>query len=144
MSKLVGNDYMRKTRIEQKLAELDTYLNELQLILPNPEDYTKNLVTRRAAEKTLELCIETVLDIANLIVSEENLGFPDDETHAIQLLSTSIIPEELAKQLLRMKGFRNILIHRYAAIQPELVISYLTDHIKDFSEFKQAITKYLQ
>ncbi len=135
---------MRKTRIEQKLAELGTYLNELDRIIPQPKEYTKDLVTRRATEKTLELCIETVLDIANLIVSEENLGFPDDETHAIQLLSKRIISEELATQLLRMKGFRNILIHRYTTINPDLVIEYLTDHMKDFEEFTQAIVQYLQ
>ena len=135
---------MRKTRIEQKLAELGTYLNELDRIIPQPKEYTKDLVTRRATEKTLELCIETVLDIANLIVSEENLGFPDDETHAIQLLSKRIISEELATQLLRMKGFRNILIHRYTTINPDLVIEYLTDHMKDFGEFTQAIVQYLQ
>ncbi len=43
-----------------------------------------------------------------------------------------------------MKGFRNILIHRYAHVDDEIVYQNLTDYLDDFYDFRKAIESYLE
>jgi len=38
-----------------------------------------------------------------------------------------------------MKGFRNILIHRYADVDNELVYHNLKDHLTDFYDFEESV-----
>ena len=43
-----------------------------------------------------------------------------------------------------MKGFRNIVVHRYGAIDDALDFSILKEHIDDFSLFRQEVEFFLQ
>ena len=43
--------------------------------------------------------------------------------------------------LKNMKGFRNILVHKYGVINDELVFEVLSEKLEDFEKFKQEILK---
>ncbi|MCK9308136.1 MAG: DUF86 domain-containing protein [Methanoculleus sp.] len=43
-----------------------------------------------------------------------------------------------------MKGFRNIVVHRYGAIDDPLAFSILKEHIGDYSLFRQEVERFLQ
>ena len=43
-----------------------------------------------------------------------------------------------------MKGFRNILIHRYVDADNELVYHNLKDHIDDFYDFEEKVKAYFK
>ena len=43
-----------------------------------------------------------------------------------------------------MKGFRNIVVHRYGKIDDELAYSILIDHLGDFAHFKLEIENFLK
>ena len=76
-----------KDKILSKLDLMHQYLDELQDILPQDvEEYIQNMTERRACEKTIELAIETVIDIASIIISEERLGVPQGEEDIFNLL----------------------------------------------------------
>ncbi|MBA7625278.1 hypothetical protein ES703_32705 [subsurface metagenome] len=63
---------MRKLDKERILAKLDgisNYVSELGEMLPEEEEYHRDLVKRRACEKTVELAIESLLDTAAILVS---------------------------------------------------------------------------
>ena len=47
-----------------KIDEMERYVGELKEILPDEEEYFKNLVKRRASEKTIELAFESRLMFA--------------------------------------------------------------------------------
>ena len=121
------------------------YIEELEAMLPSKEDYLLDLVKRRACEKTVEAAIETLVDVAAMIVSSEKLGLPADEESIFDLLSEKrILGEGLCKNAKRMKGFRNILIHRYAETNNELVYSNLKQHIGDFYDFEKQVKLFLK
>ena len=42
-----------------------------------------------------------------------------------------------------MKGFRNILVHRYSEVDDELVFIFLSKNLKDFNEFKKSIISFI-
>ena len=134
-----------KKKLLIKLAEMNRYLEELEEMFPDEDAYLDNLALRRACEKTIELAIESVLDIVALIVVEEKLGFPEGEDSLIKLLKDKkIITEKLAAILMEMKGFRNILVHRYGNINNELVYTFLSEELNDFNEFEKQIRNWLK
>ncbi len=52
--------------------------------------------------------------------------------------------EELKDKLKKMKGFRNILVHRYGKIDDKLAYYILKENIDDFRLFMQAIEEFLK
>lgn len=128
-----------------KLAEMDAYLDELEEMLPPEEEYLQNLPIRRACEKTIELAVETVIDVLAIIVAEEKLGFPaEEESLVVVLQKKGFLSEKLSKKIRQMKGFRNIIVHKYGEVDNEQAYEFLSVHLEDFNEFERAIKQYLQ
>jgi len=59
------------------------------------------------------------------------------------LVQACVLGRGMREKLKAMKGFRNIVVHRYGAIDDRLAFGILCDHIDDFSGFKRDIEKYL-
>ncbi|MDP3640470.1 MAG: DUF86 domain-containing protein [Nanoarchaeota archaeon] len=134
-----------KKRVLAKLAEMDAYLDELEEMLPPEEEYLQNLPIRRACEKTIELAVETVIDVLAIIVAEEKLGFPaEEESLVVVLQKKGFLSEKLSKKIRQMKGFRNIIVHKYGEVDNEQAYEFLSVHLEDFNEFERAIKQYLQ
>lgn len=139
---------MRKLDKERILAKLDgisNYVSELKEMLPEEEEYHRDLVKRRACEKTVELAIESLLDAAAILVSSERFGLPESEENLIDILvDKRVITRELGGSIKDMKGFRNILVHRYGKKDDNLVYTFLTQNLGDFAEFEKQVKKYLR
>ncbi len=132
---------MDKKRILSKIDELDLYLSEIESVMPsNFEDYKSSIEKKRACERLLQISVEVVIDVCNLIVSELKLGLPADEDDIFNKLeSKKLISKNLGKILKNMKGFRNILVHKYGTVDDELVFEILMEKLGDFDEFKKQI-----
>ena len=103
-----------KDRILSKIDELRSYLRELRSIAPKDYlVYVSNLEKKRACERLLQIMIECVIDICLLLVKGLELGLPSEESDLFKKLKEArVIDEEMEEKLKRMKGFRNILVHR--------------------------------
>ncbi len=133
-----------RERIFLKLDEMVKYVEELKEMLPQEEEYFQNLVGRRACEKTIEVAIESLIDVAAMIVSAQKLGLPASEDSIFDILTErEILSKELGEKLKDMKGFRNVLIHRYAHVDDEIVYHNLCNYLDDFYNFKDAIESYM-
>ncbi|MGB9716672.1 MAG: type VII toxin-antitoxin system HepT family RNase toxin [Thermodesulfovibrionales bacterium] len=132
--------------IQRKLSELDEYLKQLREYQDiSIENYRKQWKTQRVVERTLHIMIETCLDVANHIISDEGLRPPVSYSDTFSVLSeAAIINSSLSERLQRMAKFRNIIVHRYEEVEPEIVISILRRNLKDFELFKKAILNFLR
>lgn len=137
---------MDKEIILNKLGELDGYLAELNHILPKSfNEYERSVEKRRACERLLQISIETVIDINNKLVSELKLGIPSTEEDVLtKLRNTKIFSSELLEKLKKMKGLRNILVHRYGEIDDKKIFNLLNKSLKDFSLFRKAVLDFLK
>ena len=135
-----------KDKILSKLDLMHQYLDELQDILPQDvEEYIQNMTQRRACEKTIELAIETVIDIASIIISEERLRVPQSEEDIFNLLEKKkILSKSLIQKVRQMKGFRNILVHKYGDVEDERAYAYLEHERNDFALFEKEIKQFLK
>ncbi len=133
-----------RSRILSKLDEMIQYVKELRDMLPEEEEYQHNLIKRRASEKTIEVAIESLIDVSAMIVSSQKLGLPANEENIFDILiENGILSKKLGEIMKDMKGFRNILIHRYAHIDDVIVHHNLNNFLDDFYEFKDAIESYM-
>jgi len=117
-----------RERILAKIDELDTYLNELTQIIPATFEEYQRIETKRACERLLQLCIECVIDVCRFFVSGLRLGLPSEENDLFdKMLKKKILSKEMNSLLKEMRGFRNILVHEYTAVDDELVFKTMKE-----------------
>ena len=135
-----------KNRILAKLDEIERYIDELIEIKPKSfKEYQASIKEKRASERLVQIAIESVLDICSIIVSDMKLGLPEDEDDVIKKLETSkVIKNELALVLSKMKGMRNILVHKYGEVEDELVFESISQELEDFDKFKEEILRLIE
>lgn len=135
---------MPEKRVLEKIDKLEGYLDEIEGAMPLTfEEYRKGY-RKRALERLLQVSIETIIDVCNLILKEEKFGVPSDEEDVFSKLSQEeVLNESLADALRKMRGFRNILVHRYGEVDDRKVFEFLENELDDFSLFISKIKSYL-
>lgn len=101
---------------------------------------TLDKIFRRYVERTIHIAIEACLDIANYIISYEGYREPQNNKDCFEVLNEqNIISDQLNTQLKKMAQFRNIIVHDYLKIQPEIVYAILEKNIPDIINFAKLI-----
>lgn len=109
------------------------------------EEYKKDRDIQAIVERKLETAIQACIDIGNHIISQQNLGSPSDYGEIFLILEQKgVINNKQAEKLIRMAGFRNVLIHEYRDILIEKVYDILQNRLSDFYDFAQTILDYLE
>lgn len=73
------------------------------------------------------------------------MGSPSDYGEIFLILTKKgVVNDEQADKLIRMAGFRNVVIHGYRDILIEKVYDILQNRLSDFYEFVEAILDYLE
>ena len=103
-----------------------------------------NYELKSALERNLHVAIEAALDIGEMIIAEENLPRPEEYRGVFLALGKAgIIPEDFAKRIAPMVGFRNILVH-YNEIDVDLMCKFIKERLDDLEEFVSYIRKYVK
>jgi uncharacterized protein YutE (UPF0331/DUF86 family) len=125
--------------VAKKLAFIETCLRELR-VESHPERLPGDLRELRFIEHTLQIAIQAALDAAGHIVSDDRLGEPSTNRELFDLLARhGWIDEDQAMRLRRMTGFRNILVHGYAEVDPMIVRDVVDHHLGDLDAFVSAV-----
>ena len=129
----------------RKLANIDLYLT--QLVPYRALDvaaYAADWRTQRIVERTLHLAIEACMDVADHIVADRRLRVPETGAATFESLGEAdLLPRELAASLARTVGFRNILVHDYARLDPAIVVRVLRTDLSDLERFREAVLALL-
>ncbi len=135
-----------KTLILRKLSALDEYLNQIsEYANITLEAYAGDWKIQRIIERTLQMMIETCLDISGHIISDEKFRMPETYADMFRILvEKSILSQSRIDAFEKMARFRNIVVHDYERIDPEIVIGILKNNLGDFEDFKASIIKYLK
>jgi len=134
----------------QTLARKLEYLRkQLEILEPYrsvaTQEVTGSLEKRLIVERLLELSIQSVIDSSRLLAALEDWRGIRDERDALVLLAEhGVIEDTLADRLLQAKGFRNILVHEYAEIDPDLLYLHLTEGVDDLWAFARGLARHLE
>jgi uncharacterized protein YutE (UPF0331/DUF86 family) len=136
---------LRKEEIHSKLKEIKNSLYYIKEYLPSDFKYLNNRKDKNALYKEVEFSIQLMIDVCAVINSDVIRETPSDEDSIIDLLKEKkIISSDLAKMLHEMKGFRNILVHRYGEINDEEAYENIKEGLEDFEKFVKEIEKFLK
>lgn len=116
------------TYLVERLAELRRHLDHLRALAPR-------VVRRDALDQDLSLhndvlfsllmVAQLVIDIAGELAARRGDRF-DDYTEAIRRLARDArFPADLVRELERLPGFRNVVIHEYVALDLDRVVEAL-------------------
>jgi uncharacterized protein YutE (UPF0331/DUF86 family) len=102
--------------------------------------YRQDWKTQRIVERTLHLAIDTCMDVADHVVADRRLRVPETGAESFEILAEAgLLQPELGKALASMVGFRNILVHDYTRLDPEIVIRVLRFDLSDLERFRTAV-----
>ncbi len=89
--------------------------------------------------------IEICIDISNHIISDNKYRIPQNNAESFEILfENNIISKKLKDTMKKMVGFRNIIVHEYFEIDPEIVVHILNSKLDDFKKFEKAVLKFLK
>ena len=132
--------------ILRKLAELDQYIRQVkEYARISVEEYQSSWKTQRIIERTLQMMIETCVDIAGHIISDKAFRTPLSYSDTFKVLhENGVLPTSLFAKMEKMAKFRNVVVHHYDTIDAEIVVGILKRDLKDFSGFQAAVVALLE
>ena len=133
------------TVVESKLRFLKEYLSDLaeyeSISLSN---YRRNKKDQRFVERTLHLACECCMDTAAHIVSRLGLREPRDNKDLFKILAeNNILSESVCGAMVNMSKFRNIVVHDYTRIDPEIVVGILRNNLQDLKRFASEVIRFM-
>lgn len=133
--------------IKAKIAVVQERLRRLYMFQVHSfESYLKDLTTKDAVERNIEVAIQACIDIARIIIKREGFREPEDNKGIFVVLAeNNIISEDSLKFLIPMAGTRNILVHGYDKIDDAIIFKVIKKHLPDFYIFlKEIEERYLK
>lgn len=129
--------------ILNKAASIERCIKRVQ------EEYTKagadfatDYSRQDAAILNIQRACEASLDAGQYLIRSQKLGIPQSARDVFTLLENArIIPVELADNLKKMVGFRNIAVHDYQALLLPIVVNIIKNHLTDFDSFAKILLK---
>jgi uncharacterized protein YutE (UPF0331/DUF86 family) len=87
--------------------------------------------------------IEGCLDVAQHLCADQGWGPPATNADAMRLLARhGVLADDLGGALARAVGFRNVLVHGYAAVDDDRVVAQL-DRVADLESFVACVAQWV-
>lgn len=103
-------------------------------------DFRLNLTKQDSVLLNLQRACEAAIDMANHVIRLQQLGIPQSSRDSFALLArANCISSELAVQLQKMIGLRNIAVHDYQALNLDIVVHVVRHRLVDFELFIRQI-----
>ena len=137
---------LRTVLIRSKLVDIEESVSLVEANLPQSfEEFSQLGLVKDGIYKRIEFAVENIIDICSIINSDLRLSVPESEESFVEsLVDNGILTQNMADKTRRMKGFRNIIVHRYGKIDDLLAHKILTEHMGDFYGFIESIEQFLE
>ncbi|MGI6587257.1 MAG: type VII toxin-antitoxin system HepT family RNase toxin [Peptococcia bacterium] len=134
-----------RERVEQRLMKLEHTVRKLkELAAYSWTEYSQDEGLQDRAERNLQLAAQACIDLANHLIAEYGFRSPLTYAESFDVLrEEGIIPPDLAENMQKIAGFRNILVHDYLKIDQQIVYSTL-NRLQNFQEFAQCVYKLVE
>ena len=131
--------------LSSRLSALDEYLVELRAFTRwSREEYLRDPHRHHLAERFLHLASESVLDMAQHVISDMGYRQPSDYKDSMEVLcEEGILDDDLAERLKGWMGFRNVLVHLYLKIDHDLSYKAIHSDLGDLEDFKERMSRLL-
>lgn len=128
----------------RRLREIDRRLERLDTIrAQGVAAFQRDSGLQAQVERHMQLAIQSAIDVAVHVVAEDSTLTPEDYGSSFLMLARmGILEESLAERLRLAAGLRNILVHSYLEVDPQMMWSNM-EHLEDLRSFASTIEGYL-
>jgi len=132
--------------VRRRLRRLDELLQGLREIgARSREEFLDDSTSQHAAAWCLQRAIQAVLNIGAHILAERGVVDWEEYSEIPKRLARDCgLPAELAARLEKAAGQRNILVHMYVEVDPELIYKTLQEGLDAFNEFAEYVLRVLE
>lgn len=136
---------LKREVVERRLAELDEILEQLATYRgATGETLRKDLGLRWSVERGLIAAAGVVFDVADHVLSGHFGKHAEGYEASLEgVHDRKVISDGLYERIRGLGGFRNVLIHRYASIDPALVAEHLEDAFEVFPGFAGEVLEWM-
>ena len=107
---------------------------------PDAESFLKVRDLQDIVSFNLQLAIQSCIDIAAHIVSDEGMGVPGSFNEMFYLLEENkYLSSELTEKMVKAAGSRNLLVHEYGKLDLKQVFEIAKHSARDLNEYLAAI-----
>jgi uncharacterized protein YutE (UPF0331/DUF86 family) len=126
----------------EKTNSIQNCLKRIHDTIKKDVNRVDNLDIQDIVVLNLQRAVQLTIDMASYIVSSKRLGTPKSLKDLFIILEQNkIIEPKISNKMQKMVGFRNIAVHDYQALDPAILKSIISLHLKDFEDFYDAIIK---
>lgn len=124
-----------------KVAQIEKCLNRVKSRRPaSLEQFVTDVDSQDVVLFNLMQAIQGCIDLAAHVVSDEGYGMAGSMQEFFYLLQENrVISLELAEQMAKAVGFRNLVAHEYAKLDLGQIYAIATDGLKDIEAFLRAM-----
>jgi len=136
---------MDRELIDQKLESLRRSLVRIRTRCPSTvEALIADIDAQDIITLNLSRAIQLSVDVAMHMASQLDVPTPGTMGAAFEALSAQkVIDADVAERMRKAVGFRNIAVHNYEAINWEVVMAIVQQHLGDFDDFAESIDRWL-
>ena len=121
----------RWRRAEEALLKLDAIRSKGV----TAASYIADTDLRDIVERNFQVAIEAAIDLANELIAARRWRTPTSASEAFVVLAENkAIDAASAGSLGKWAGFRNVLVHSYAAVKPERVVQFLNGELAELRQ----------
>lgn len=129
--------FNKKESIERCIKQIQRYY-----LLPSDVSFEVDYLRQDAIAANLQRACEQCIDLANYTIKAKKFGLPKESRESFRLLAeNSVIPRDLAANLERMVGFRNVLVHQYQKVDIQMMIDVIENHLHELVDFTNFIVR---
>ena len=133
---------MDREVVEQKLESLIRCLDRVETKCPaTADELVANIDLQDIISLNLTRAVQACVDIAlHWAAQTPNVKSPATMGEAFELMaSAGALTDDVATNLRKAVGFRNVAVHNYDEIDWAIVFSICTTRLRDFREFARAV-----
>lgn len=95
-----------------------------------------------AAILNLQRACELSIDLANYLIKKHDWGLPESSRDGFQILcEQKLLPQDLAEDLKKMVGFRNLAVHDYGSLSAEILENIINNKLDTFTRYIEILLK---
>lgn len=132
--------------VTERLAALRGYLEELApLASVSRDEYLADSRLRRAAERLLQLIVESASDAARMLMLGR--GYNPGPSHVAcfqNMAKRHMLSRNLADRLIEYVSLRNVVVHDYLTLNDEMVYRQVESAEAVFGEFLEQMKQALE
>jgi uncharacterized protein YutE (UPF0331/DUF86 family) len=138
-----------KEKVKSKLDVIQSHRALLDdFVEMSFEDFTSDIpdfaVKYDACLYRLQTALQAVLDVTQYLAScTSELVYKENKDAFDILAREKIISKDLAERFKVAIGVRNILVHQYEQVEPEVIYNIIKNDLGDFDKFVDEVSSYL-